>query len=507
MSSRGNPKIFIRRPSNQSLDHNESLVSNANITGRTVLSSSNASMMSTPSNNIRRIQEQRQQQLQLMKTSQANQLKNVRKNSKARFSNLRPSNSNVKYKLLNLQKSSKRFSSSELASHSLENLITSNINQTIESISLNNAVKEGSGYDYSVYVKRDIEDRSSNQGGGTRDRLGPLLEQIDNDDGSRLNAAVKESQISAWESAEKVTKNLIFNNSSDDDDDELEDSSSLLGSKDAIKSIPGYTDGELNFILSRYNLHLLRNNANGQLTMADYQRLEEEEEKILWEYRQRHQVSQERIFAQYLSMNDKRKVQVSQKKELLKRIFGNNNNLNQNFITNNTSYSIIENVSNSQLTFHEDEEEISQILEVHEYFQKVLEETLNLIKNAKNHILSASGGSHGKHKLNGTGRKIFNSSYTGNDIEQFSNEKFQSIIASQLDGIYGKYIKKVEKENGSEGDLENGGNRANDNDNENENEEDDNDEERDELQSFSIAYLRKCVREDIDEENGGETGD
>ncbi|CAH2352918.1 hypothetical protein CLIB1423_08S04104 [[Candida] railenensis] len=506
MSNRGNPKIFIRRPPNQSLDHNESLVSNANITGRTVSSSSNASMMSTPSNNIRRIQEQRQQQSQLMKTSQANQSKNARKNSKARFSGSRPSNSNVKYKLLNLQKSSKRFSSSELAGHSSEKLITSNINQTIESISLNNAMKEGNGYDYSVYVKRDTED-SGNHLGSTRDRIGPSLEQIDNDGGSRLNASVKQSQISAWESAEKVTKNLIFNNSSDDDDDELEDSSSLLGSKDAIKSIPGYTDGELNFIISRYNSHLLRINTNGELTMADFHRLEEEEEKILWEYRQRHQVSQERIFAQYSSMNDKRKVQVSQKKELLKRIFGNSNNLNQNFITNNTSYSIMENVSNSQLTFHEDEEEISQILEAHEYFQKVLEETLNLIKNAKNHILSASGGSHGKHKLNGTDRKMFNTSYTGSDIEHFSSEKFQSIVASQLDGIYGKYIKKVDKENGGEGDSEKGENRANDNDNENENEEDDNDEERDELQSFSIAYLRKCVREDIDEENGGETGE
>lgn len=535
MSGRYNLLTYIRRPSNQSIDPNDtSFQSQANITGRTISSSSASSMMSTPSNNIRSVVEQRQQRIERLQQEQQPQQEKGegttsssstslgtsrirQKNRKSNFLNQRTS-TNVKSKLLNLLKSSKLYNSSTSDINHLQDLVAININQTIESISTskerdknknnnnnsnnnqnqnikktltsslgNNTNKKLplAGYDYSVFVKKpeDYLEKDSYQ----RIRDG----EANSTSTSSASAGVKESQLKAWESAEKVTKNLIFNASDSEDED--------VGKEDEeiIKSIPGFTTSELNLVLSRG-----KDRFRGKL-----QTDEDEEDKILWEFRQRHQVSQERIFAQYLSINEKRKVQISQKKEFLARIFGSLNNLNQSFITNNTSYSINENLPNNQLTFEEDKEEIAQILEEDEFFQRVLQETNNLILNKKIPF--------NKRNKNGRRKSLGSVIDSNENLDDFNNEKFQNFISQQLNKFYNENLLNFKRDERTstigdniDEDLdytqENIHNDINSNIEDEFEDENDIDGDHEELQNFALSYLRKCIKEDIDSDTASD---
>lgn len=465
------PVFSGRRISHQSADRNDSLHSHSNITIQTLSSTSATSMLSTPSNNIRRIQEQRQQQPQhqhrLQRDSRIPGGQGKHKTTLT-FDPDRETISNVKSKLLNLLKSSKRTSSSRLASHS-GSMASYNISLTIESIEHNRSrlVNVSDGYDYSVFTNRfesmedqtyDVEDHAALTG-------------------SKLSPPVKESQIKAWESAEQITRNLIFDASSESDTDGEE--------PDIIQSIPGYTKDELNYILSRTKY------LKAAMESRDYLQLQEEEEQQLWDFRQRHQIAQERIFAQYLKLSDKRKVQIAQKKELLGRIFGDSNSLNQFFITNNTSFSTLDNLSNVQSTFEEEKEELRKLLDEHKDFERILHETAQSVLNLNSELPI-------KRPILG---EISNVEIT--EVEHFNKDSFKSMVAQQLDASYKDLIENYERADdhdslnidGSKALLDKNIKRlytmrTNMLDSNGTGEE---------LQEFALTYLKRCVKQDLDD--------
>lgn len=212
------------------------------------------------------------------------------------------------------------------------------------------------------------------------------------DDDSDLPPPLKESQIRAWESAEKISANVIFDNErptvaseglgifdsgaadiSVDDDSQIEgddsmDRSSLPRHSKVILSLPGYTKGELKIIME--NFEQLKN-ALTRVSAADF---DEAEKKALWIYRQQQSVAQERAFKGQHTLTGKRKVQVYHKKDFLRKLFGYSNNVNQEHITNNTSYSAFDNAANAQKALHEDKEEIMSLLEEDKAFELEMKE-------------------------------------------------------------------------------------------------------------------------------------
>lgn len=466
------PVFSGRRVSHQSADGNDSLHSHSNITNQTLSSTSATSMLSTPSNNIRRIQEQRQQPPQHQHRLQRELRLPVGQGKHKKtltFDPDRDTISNVKSKLLNLLKSSKRISSSRLASHS-GSMASYNISLTIESIEHNRShlVNTSDGYDYSVFTKR-IEP-TEDQPYDVEDHTAPT--------GSKLNPPVKESQIRAWESAEQITKNLIFDASSDSDTDDEE--------PNIIQSIPGYTKEELNYILSRPR------DLKAATGSRDYLQLQEEEEQQLWEFRQRHQIAQERIFAQYLKLSDKRKVQIAQKKELLGRIFGDGNKLNQYFITNNTSLSTLDNLFNMQSTFEEEKEELRKLLDEHKEFERILHETAQSLVNLNCELPN---------------KRTEISNVEISEVEHLNQNKFRAMVAQQLEASYKDFIERYERADGHDSI------KINDLPATHEVLSDENikrlytrhtsvldtNDTGEEMQAFALTYLKRCVKQDLDD--------
>lgn len=205
---------------------------------------------------------------------------------------------------------------------------------------------------------------------------------------------VKESQVQAWESAEKISSSIIFDqdlSSSDafsifDDaghDETFDDDSVCVDAETSINrgtertrpkqirlilSIPGYTRGEFKIIMDNY----AQLQAAGSASFAENA---ESEEKALWLYRQQQSAAQEKAFMAYRTLSGKRKVQIHHKREFLHKLFGYSNNLNQEHITNNTLYSAMDNVANAQKAFHEDKDEIFQLLEADKEFKDAMVET------------------------------------------------------------------------------------------------------------------------------------
>lgn len=378
--------------------------------------SSSSSIISTPSNRKHQTNAGNQQNQGLLNSQNqsTNQLGQIntdkKKNNLISKTKIKPKKSNVnlvKNKLLNLQKSLKIYTKSDDFKMTKNFIVRRPINMN--------------HYDYSVFTKRDNWNTSD-----------------DNSDPEP--PCVKESQIKAWESAEKISNNLIFDHDSDlsDEDDnllkeegndnEIDDNDNYL-KNDIIKSIPGYTKNELELILRRHD--------GIQILEKNFKLLENEEKQELYKLRQSQQAQQEKFFNQYQTLTNKRKIQVNQKKELFNKIFGYNNLLNQEYITNNTSYSSLENVMNTQKSYHEDKSEISTILEQDKMFNKKLLELKDILR--KNDKL-------------------------GELKEELDYEKFQKLIYHKLSSMY----------NNDKGD-------------------DDDDEE---LGNFVINYLRKCIKDD-----------
>lgn len=427
MSSSNGPKYnlnrFRRIPSQHSADQtylnpNESLNQN---TTRTV-SSGSTSILSTPSNNIRRIQHQKQQQ----------RLQREQKDPKDQKSK-RPSMisrpSNVKSKLLNLQ-SLKKYMTNEKGTD----------RAGTQAFAIRKPL-DMSTYDYSVFTNYSNES--------------------DVQDDDCLPPAIKESQVKAWESAEKITNNLIFNDTSSESDDDDDADGEPKGAKETkhrnneiIQSLPGYTKGELGIIQTRFND---RQKQGPNVTNFG----DDEEKQLLWDYRKRQQATQEKLFSQYLSLGNKRKIQLAQKKDLLYKMFGYNNNVNQEYVTNNTPYSAIDNAANSLKAFHEDKEEIGLLIDEDRLYHQLLHDTKVYLNTVQNNRLGIN-----KRKL----KKI--------EITDFDYEKFQSIVSFKLDHLYDKFF--INYNSSKRVDIG------------------DTDEVSEELYNFTTAFLRRCIK-DIDD--------
>ena len=299
-------------------------------------------------------------------------------------------------------------------------------------------------YDYSVFANYSNES------------------DVQNDD--CLPPAVKESQVKAWESAEKITNNLIFNDSSSESDDDDEADGEPKDAKEMkhrnneiIQSLPGYTKGELGIIQTRFND---RQKQGPNVTNFG----DDEEKQLLWDYRKRQQVTQEKLFSQYLSLANKRKIQLAQKKDLLYKMFGYNNNVNQEYVTNNTPYSAIDNAANSLKAFHEDKEEIGLLIDEDRLYHQLLHDTKVYLNTLQNNRMGIN-----KRKL----RKV--------EITDFDYEKFQSIVSFKLDHLYDKFF--INYNSAKPVDM------------------DDTDEVSEELYNFTTAFLRRCIKDtdDIEE--------
>lgn len=311
----------------------------ANVSQRTVSSSS---MMSTPSNNIRRVQ-------------QRNGFRQRSGNTELRPREI-PAGGNATRKILNLQQLKKTYLNPKPF------VLRKPINMT--------------KYDYSVFSDH------------------PFAASLDDDE---LPPPIKESQIRAWESAEKISANIIFENAhapssgefgifedtakdvdiSVDDEMHAEAETSINRgnpapdaqiSEGTLQSIPGYTKGELKVLKENFNI---LKNSSASVHPVDY---EDTLANALWAYRQQESASQEQAFMANHTISGKRKVQVYHKKEFLRKLFGYSNNVNIDFITNNTSYSAFDNVANVQKAFHEDKDEMLSLVEEDKQFEETIGE-------------------------------------------------------------------------------------------------------------------------------------
>lgn len=345
-------------------------------------------------------------------------------------------------------------------------------------------------FDYSAFVsypeqenQHQIYDQHILEEGGSHfeDNQQPVS-------GYSLPPPIKESQLKAWDLAEKVTNNLIFDSSSDDDDydnydeptmDDVENAKVELDMKlklrnkpsspheePIITAIPGYTKGELAVLLKHFETSQNSTNYNSQ-------NVEEQERKLLWKYRQQHQNSQEKAFASFQTLLGKRKIQISQKKDLLHKIFGYNNNMNHEFITNNTSYSALDNVLNTQKAFHEDKEEIGSLLEEDAAFLEALAETKNNLSSLRYNDVG----------INVKRKATRRNSNIDIDLNDFDYDKFHEFTESKLTNLYNTYLEQCDD-----------GRRSNE------------DEEgfemsqvNQELENFTMAYLKKCIKEEAEE--------
>lgn len=280
------------------------------------VSSSSASILSTPSNNIRKVQHHPQHHPQNHPIlGRSNHQGGVLEPKSRKRTTPRPRTKTapLKSKLLDLQ---------------LLRKYAKPTKQTSFSTSF------GPGYDYSVFVD------------ATTGELGPR--------------AVKESQVKAWESAERIAANVIFDS---DSEDEVESATPTRNPEPTtvLEAIPGYTKDEVKTMCREFDTH----GFNSQPIMSPTLGIGPIE---TYQYRQDQQLTQ------FASFAGKRKQQVSNKKELISRLFGYNNNLNQEYMTNNTAYSALDNVLNIQKAFHEDKDEVKQLIECEQEYQMVMQE-------------------------------------------------------------------------------------------------------------------------------------
>lgn len=403
----------FRRVSSHSSDSTFLNISDSLQNSRTrTVSSSSASMISTPSNNIRRIQQQRIQ----------DNYKRSRDSSKKGLALIKGKGGIVKNKLLNLQ--------------SLKKYITGEDFEEEGGISAFGVKrKDAGGYDYSLFISYPGDN-------------------VDSQDEDYAPPAVKESQIKAWESAEKISKTVIFDSSDESLEEETQDDKST-DQEQLIRSIPGYTASELDVIQRRFDEQQVAGPSVKQFT-------DEEEKKLLWELRKKQRATQEQYYAQYLSANGKRKAQLAQKKDLLHKIFGYLNNVNVDYMTNNSSYSAFDSISSSQKAYREDKVEINQLLEEDQLYNEVLEGTRSHLSSLRN-------------------SKLTTESVKDKNLEfdDFSYDKYQDIISFKLDKIYDCTIMNLESF------LKNDISSMNDFI----------DLSTDELYEFSLEYLRKRIKD------------
>ncbi|KAI5956428.1 hypothetical protein KGF54_000903 [Candida jiufengensis] len=259
--------------------------------------SSSSSILSTPSNNIRKFQQQRQQHQNQQNQTQKKHHHHNHSDKDEKHSNRISRNGQlIKNKLLNLHQSHKQLQPNPIQTQST----SQQPQQPTTQKSLHNA----------EYYTRTV-----------------IFPEVSSDEEDESN---------------------------DNDETETEDFETFF--KNSINSIPGYTKGELDVLINQQEL------------------THEEEKKLLLEYKRKEMTKQERSYMKTSSLSIRRQLQVTQKKEILTKIFGNHNKLNNEYITNNSEFSSFNNNFNLQMVFNEDREEIFHLLEEDNDFKVSMEE-------------------------------------------------------------------------------------------------------------------------------------
>ena len=402
-----------------SFNSSETMNQNSNGT----LSSSSTSLLSTPSNNIRHIQRQKKEgQMEGKNKARHKYKRQMISNGK----------NHVKNKLLNLQ--------------SLRRVIDEHgKGNDVDEEYLPKGYSTGRSYDYSVFASGTYDD-----------------DDVGHEHDGHHRPLLKQSLINSFQMAENVSRNVVFDgNISDEDEIKEEDMDNNVfqnKSKDSansslIEAIPGYTKNELPILLNNFN-------EQQRQSMGFKNFLEDDEIKHLWEFRKNQQAALQKLFSQYLSMSNKRKIQLAQKKDLFHKVFGYGNNVNLEYVTNNSCFSAIDNISSTQKAVLEDKEEVNGLIEEDRAFHLALQETKALMC----HLASS--------RISFDKRKIKHLEY-----HEFDYEKFRDIVAFKLDKIYDQYDNEPPMD-----------------------EDEDLDNVSDELLNFSTEYLRASLRDSEDEE-------
>lgn len=429
-------------------------------------SSSTTSVISTPSNNIRRFQG-----CQMTKKPNYRFKKEMIDQKQQKNSNY------VKSRLmsfLRLHKKELRDGHKEDDTIDVDSSVSNNKGSIVKKEIIQNANRKymfsfnkeekqaKQEYDYSVFVRHPWE--NSNH----QDYMFPV---------------VRDSQIAAWESAERVVDSVIFNkgkSSLDDFDKSLQlysndnsekktknkESKNKKSKEYVIKSIPGYCSRELEIIQNVFSQ--LQNRSKDQSLDMEL------EKTLLDEYKKLLQLIQQKIFTQSQSFLTKRQIQIFQKKKLLAQIFGLNNNLNLEYITQNTLYSVFDSSYSIHKTFHEDKNELTNLINEDKAFNKSLEKAKKKMNSFKNTDFEMNFKK--KYKKN---------SFINVEINDFVYEKFQATIHKKLDEIYDNFLLTFHDDNQKKKLLTNSKSYSF------------SQESNDELQLNIVFYLRKCLKKDL----------
>lgn len=325
----------------------------SNLTLRTV--SSSTSTISTPSNNIRRI---KQEQPFVEKKNDHH-----KKKAKSLRPSLKPEGAKASKKLLNLQQLRKSYAPPQpFVLHKPADM---------------------SHFDYLVFTKKQKSLKEKNA-------MAPQSLLLPSSPAEPLKPAlppVRLSQIKAWESAESVSCNRVFEYSKQDDELWFDDDSYDFGaeeevsidrgtdewnepssSNEAIALIPELSRSELEVVSAHFKQLEM---CSGVPNLDQYER---EEKKALWAHAMQQSDDYEKMYSSNHTISGKRRVQVLQKRAFLQKLFGYSNNINTELTTNNSSYSSVDSSMSAQKAFHEDKEEICELLEQQQAYQQALEE-------------------------------------------------------------------------------------------------------------------------------------
>lgn len=356
------PKILLPRLRVPSLSFTD--ISQSNHTNSLRNISSSTSLLSTPSNNIRRVQ-------QINGTKPKDVLSRPRKTGPI-IPKGAPSKTAATRKLLNLQELKR--------------------SQAVVRPFVLRKPADLSEYDYSVFAHK--------------------LDTTGDSQDTESSLRIKESQVRAWESAEKVSANVIFdtetstgedveifedyNNSmeinSSDEDASFDGLQSADRERSIVLSIPNYTKGELKILQKHFDA---LQNCRTKIDIINH---EGRERQALAQHREHQRIVHERASSSNSKPLFRRKLQVFRKKEFLHCLFGYSNNINNSYITNNTAYSAFDNVLNATKAYQEDHDETVNLLKMEEDFVALQAEIKDKITSEKsmpkNDAAAPNGGGY-----------------------------------------------------------------------------------------------------------------
>lgn len=221
---------------------------------------------------------------------------------------------------------------------------------------------------------------------------------------------VRQSQVLAWQLAERVASSIIFG---PDSEDESDDANTLIDpvrlSTLVIRMVPGFTKGELDVALKATT--------------------DEEAQRLVYEYKKLSHRHHEQQFLALSSVTHKRQVQLAQKKEVYSRLFGDANRLNNDYITNNLYCLAIDNLADVHELFHEDKIEVTGMVAEEKAFNLAMGETARLFSSQNSPVRKPMPPV----ALPTKQRRRATPPIADDDVDY---EKLQTMIGQRLDGLY-----------------------------------------------------------------------